>query len=90
MYWLRERGQICAFAVNSNLVPPMVKYRLCSFAYWAVISLRRPVVPAIVAPVRFWNRLKVSLAMSINVVPVSTIPAVFPRMFAPEDPYMID
>ena len=41
MYWLRERGQICAFAVNSNLVPPMVKDRLCSFAYWAVVSLKK-------------------------------------------------
>ena len=90
MYWLRERGQICAFAVNSNLVPPMVKNRLCSFAYWAVVSLRRPVVPSIVAPVRFWYLLKASLAMSMSVVPVSTIPAVFPRIVAPDDPYVID
>ena len=68
----------------------MVKNRLCSFAYWAVVSLRRPVVPSTVAPVRFWYLLKASLAMSMSVVPVSTIPAVFPRMVAPDDPSVID
>ena len=68
----------------------MVKNRLCSFAYWAVVGLRRPVVLSIVAPVRFWYLLKASLAMSMSVVPVSTIPAVFPRMVAPDDPYVID
>ena len=39
---------------------------------------------------RFWYLLKASLAMSMRVVPVSTIPAVFPRMVAPEDPYVMD
>ena len=68
----------------------MVKNRLCSFACRAVVSLRRPVVPSIVAPVRFRYLLKASLAMSMSVVPVSTIPAVFPRMIAPDDPYVID
>ena len=89
MHWLRERGQICAFAVNSNLLPPMVKNRLCSFACRAVVSLRRPVVPSVVPPVKFWYLLKALLAMSMSVVPVSTIPAVFPRMVAPEDPYVV-
>ena len=68
----------------------MVKNRLCSFAYWAVVSLRRPVVLSIVAPVRFWYLLKASLAMSMSVAPVSTIPAVFPRMIVLDDPYVID
>ena len=68
----------------------MVKNRLCSFAYWAVVSVRGPVVSSIVSPVRFWYLLKASLAMSMSVVPVSTIPAVFPRMVAPDDPSVID
>ena len=68
----------------------MVKNRLCSFAYWAVVSLRRPVVPSTVAPVRFWYLLKASLAMSMSVVPESTTPAVFPGMVSAEDPYVID
>ena len=68
----------------------MVKNRLCSFAYWAVVSLRRPVVPSIIVPVKFWYLLKASLAMNMSVVTVSTIPAVFPRMVALEDPYLIE
>ena len=68
----------------------MVKSRLCSFAYWAVVSLRRLAVPSIIVPVKFWSLLKASLVMSMSVVPVSTIPAVFPRMVAPDDPYVID
>ena len=68
----------------------MVKSRLCSFAYWAVVSLRRPVVPSIVARARIWYLLNALLAMGMGIVPVSTIPAVFPRMFAPDDPYAVD
>ena len=54
------------------------------------MSVRGPVVSPIVATVSFWYLLKASLAMSMSVVPVSTIPAVFPRMVAPDDPYVID
>ena len=48
------RGQICAFGVNSYVVPPMWKKRLSSFANWAAVIFSRPVVSSSRAPVAFW------------------------------------
>lgn len=77
---LSERGQACAFAVNSKVVPPMEKNNDSSLENWEVVRRSKPVVLSSTAPVADLYRLKASVAIRRSVVPVSTIPAVEDRM----------
>jgi hypothetical protein len=67
LFHLRELW--IALRATEKPTPFVVKYRLCSFAYWAGVMLRRPVVLSRTAPVADVYLLKASLAIRIRVVP---------------------
>ena len=58
---LSVRGQICAFAVSSNVVPPAVKNSDWRLAYCAGVMRSRPVTESRTAPVAAEYRLNASM-----------------------------
>ena len=66
----------------------MAKFKFWRFAKSAAESVSRPVVWSSVAPVRFVYVLKASVARSVNVVPVSTMPAVWASTAVLSEPYV--
>jgi hypothetical protein len=81
------RGQICAFEVISNVVPPMLKYRLFIASNCASVTVKRPVVESSTAPVSCWYFLNASVAIRSKVVPVSTMPELLRRVEELPVPY---
>ena len=64
----------------------MLKNKLWRLLKLSFESVNKPVVWSWVAPVACTYASKASVAMRINVVPVSTIPAVWERMGVFDDP----